>query len=247
MNRWTIYMYTFPNGKRYIGATKRSLHSRQGRNWDKYRLCRLLWPAIQEYGPENIETEILFQGFISDEEAGEMERYYIAKYKTNANRYKDPSFGYNLGDGGEGLHERHLSEERIAQLREQVSVLSEQNRSKPISEETRRRLSESHKGLSHGPMSDEVNAKISKANSRENMTWETHVRRSNSKKKKVLMLDSDGNRTVFESRDAVAKHFGVCFSMPTRWITGERTPPAGFTFYDYSPTTTEREGLCAAQ
>ena len=240
-------MYTFPNGKRYIGATKRTLTQRQGRDWVKYKLNRLLWPAIQEYGVENIKTEILFEGDVPDETAGELERFYIAEYKTNANKYKNPSYGYNLGDGGEGVHDRQLTEERKKQLREQMLIYQARNKLKPVSAETRRRQSEARKGRRFGPRSPETKAKISKANSRENMTWETHLRRSRASKRSVLMRDASGNETIFESREAVAKHFGVCYSMPTRWISGERKPPSGYTFYNYSPTTTEREGLREAQ
>ena len=247
MHHWTIYMYTFPNGKRYVGATMQRLHARQGKDWNRYKLCRLLWPAIQEFGVDNIKTDILFKGYITDEEAGALEQHYIALYKTNASRYQNPSYGYNLGDGGEGLHNRQISEERKEVLRAQMEILRAQNQQRPVSEETRRRISEGNKGRIAGPMSEETKAKISKANSRENMTWETHIRRSKASKRPVLMVDDFGNKTIFESREAVAKHFGVCFSMPTRWISGERKPPAGFHFYDYSPTTTERGGLCAAQ
>ena len=236
-------MYTFPNGKRYIGATKRTLAQRQGRDWNRYKLNRLLWPAIQEYGIENIKTDILFEGDVPDETAGEMERFYIAEYKTNANRYNNPSYGYNLGDGGEGVHDRHLSEERKQQLREQVLVLQAHNRLRPVSEETRRRQSEARKGKHFGPMSPEAKAKLSKANSRENMTWETHLRRSRASKKKTVMEDSEGNITIFDCRQDVAARFGVSCATVSRWINGTRSNYNGYKFYDYSPTTTEREGL----
>ena len=49
INRWTIYMYTFPNGKRYIGATTRSLSQRRGVDWSKYKRNKILTNAIQEF------------------------------------------------------------------------------------------------------------------------------------------------------------------------------------------------------
>lgn len=240
MNHWTIYCYTFPNQKRYVGATKRKLMYRQGSldgGWKRYQNCRLLWPAIQEYGIKSINVSILFEGDISDEEAAEKERYYIALFKTNAKRYHDPSFGYNLGDGGEGLKQRHLSEERKEQLRVQLSEA--QKTPKYVSDETRRRQSVAKLGTHRGVMSQETKDKISRANSRENMSEETHIKRSNAKKKQVLVRDHNGNDMIFESGEEAAKRFGVAGSMISRWISGERRPPAGYTFHHYSPTTTE--------
>ena len=93
INRWTIYMYTFPNGKRYIGATTRTLVQRQGIDWSKYKRCKLLYDAIQEFGTENIEQTILFEGLMENRIASELESFFIEAYKTNANRYSDPSYG----------------------------------------------------------------------------------------------------------------------------------------------------------
>ena len=234
MNNWTIYMYTFPNGKRYIGATKQPLCLRQGSlesGWAKYRNCRLLWEAIQEFGVESIEQSILFQGEITNEEASEMERHYIALYKTNANRYRNPSFGYNLGDGGEGLLPRQLSEERRRVLAAQMKNQGWLNRGKCVSEETRRRQSVAKLGTKRGPMSEETKKKIGLANSLENMSPEERQHRSDSKKQPVYAYNSTtGEEIIFDSGEDAAGYFGVRSSSITRWINGTRTPRNGFRF-----------------
>ena len=52
---WIIYMYTFPNGKRYVGKTSTSLKDRQGgANWVGYRHCTVLMKAVKKYGVEKI-------------------------------------------------------------------------------------------------------------------------------------------------------------------------------------------------
>ena len=61
LRHWIVYMYTFPNGKRYVGKTKRTLAQRQGAEFKGYRHCTLLWNAIQKYGVENIKQEVLFE------------------------------------------------------------------------------------------------------------------------------------------------------------------------------------------
>jgi len=63
VNTWIIYMYIFPNGKRYIGKTKRTLAQRKvnSETWEGYSKCPLLWKAIQKYGVVNIKEVILIK------------------------------------------------------------------------------------------------------------------------------------------------------------------------------------------
>lgn len=99
--KYIVYMYTFPNGKRYVGKTSRTLRIRQGHNWENYDECPALFNAIQKYGIKNIKQEILVEGLMTKDESSEIEKYYIALYKTNCNRYRNPEYGYNLTDGGD--------------------------------------------------------------------------------------------------------------------------------------------------
>ena len=101
--KWIIYMYTFPNGKRYIGKTSRELCERQGSSsFIDYKGRTLLWRAIKKYGADSIKQDVLVEGYMSDEQASVYEVKYIAEYKTNCCRYQNPSYGYNMTDGGEG-------------------------------------------------------------------------------------------------------------------------------------------------
>lgn len=99
--KYIIYMYTFPNGKRYVGKTSKTLKQRQGTDWTNYDECPALFNAINKYKPENIKQEILVEGLMTKDESSEIEKYYIALYKTNCNRYRNPEYGYNLTDGGD--------------------------------------------------------------------------------------------------------------------------------------------------
>ena len=114
IKKWIIYMYTFPNGKRYIGKTHRELDERQGSsNFANYKHSTLLWKAIEKYGADNIKQDILVEDYMRDEQASLYEMQYIDKYKTNYCRYNNPSYGYNLTDGGEGaLGFIHTDEEK---------------------------------------------------------------------------------------------------------------------------------------
>lgn len=237
-----IYMYTFPNGKKYIGKTKRSMSQRQGSDWSGYKRCRLLWNAIQKYGTENIKTDILFEGTLTDEEASKLECFYIEKYKTNACKYKNPSYGYNLTDGGEGISGCVFTEERLEKLLAQLNEAIDKRRGKPLSDEHKQKLSESHKGLRKGyKLSEETKVKIGKANSLENISEETRKRKSLGHMKKVKATHIEtGEVLIFNSRHEVAEYFGVRDSTVSRWINKTRNAPNNYIFENYSPTTTER-------
>lgn len=247
MNTWTIYMYTFPNGKRYIGKTKRRLSQRQGNTttWSGYRNCTLLWKAIQKYGVENIQQTILVSEIMEDSKANEMEKQYIEFYKTSVKKY-GAEYGYNLTAGGDGVTDVCYSEEERQRHIKQMCENGRKHKGIPLSEEHKRKLSEAKTGSRHPlygrHLSDEVKMKIGKANSKENMSEETRKRRSDSKKKKIIATSlKDGSSLVFSSSTEAAKYFHVHFTTMSQWCHGTRRPSIPYTFQIYSPTTTERE------
>ena len=101
--KWIIYMYTFPSGKRYVGKTSQSLKDRQeGPSWTGYGNSTILMKAVRKYGIENIQEEILFENNMTDEYAARLEQICILLFKANCLRFSDPTYGYNMTDGGEG-------------------------------------------------------------------------------------------------------------------------------------------------
>lgn len=92
---WTVYAHISPNGKMYVGITSINLKHRwnSGRG---YRYHPHLWSAIQKYGWENFQHEIIAYG-LTREEAGHMEQLLINKLDL-----MEPKKGYNLTPGGEG-------------------------------------------------------------------------------------------------------------------------------------------------
>lgn len=240
VRRWTIYMYTFPNGKRYIGKTCYSMSRRQRDSlWSGYKNCTLLWNAIQKYGTENITQSILFVDNMTSAEASRLEQICILLFKSNANRFSNPSFGYNLTDGGEGVSgTKRRDNAHMTQVKEMIAG----RRGRKLTDEHKEKLRLAHIGSKRGTMSDETKRKIGAANSRDNMSEETKLRRSNSKKKKVVAIsDETHERTVFDSVSDAAYYFNVAPSAVSRWCNGVRKPTNGYIFDYYLPTTTERE------
>ena len=242
INHWIIYMYTFPNGKRYIGKTKRTLSARQGCNFNRYDSCTVLWNAIQKYGVENIQQEILFENDMTDEYASRLEQICILLFKTNCNKFSNPKYGYNLTDGGEGLTGWHPDKERLEVLRAQLREIAEKRKGTHPSEETRRKQSEAKKGKPGRPMSDEVRRKLSLANSNATMSDETRMRRAKvyeERKKAVIATNRQtGEQIIFNSMQDVAHFFNVGASTVTRWCKKLRKPSVDYDF-DYLSTNND--------
>lgn len=100
-----VYCYTNKrNNKKYIGITSRTLEERKSSHiYEAYNKNSLTYNtpfkrAIRKYGLENFKEEVLHNN-VSNEQACELEKYYIKKYKTYY-KYSN-SNGYNATLGGE--------------------------------------------------------------------------------------------------------------------------------------------------
>lgn len=85
------------NKKSYIGITSSSIKVRSGKNGRNYSECPHFWNAIQKYGWDNFDHNVLFSGLTHDE-ACEIEKKLIRELKTY-----DPEIGYNIASGGDGF------------------------------------------------------------------------------------------------------------------------------------------------
>lgn len=98
-----VYQHIAPNGKRYIGIAESTEH-RWRSNGIAYKTCPVFWNAIQKYGWDNIEHEVLIDG-LTRKEAEDFEQYLIKEWNT-----KTPN-GYNITNGGTGGRTHEWSEE----------------------------------------------------------------------------------------------------------------------------------------
>lgn len=157
-NTWCVYCHQNKiNGKKYFGITSRKPQYRWGSKGNCYSFY--FGRAIVKYGWNNFEHLILFSG-LDKETAIMFEQYLIAEFKT-----KDKLFGYNLTDGGDGALNPSM---------ETRKRLSERQKGHIVTEETRRKLSESNKGK-HNP-SAETRAKISVGNKGKVMSAEARAK-----------------------------------------------------------------------
>lgn len=129
-DKYCVYIHTNKiNGKKYVGQTCQKPEYRWGKNGRGYRSETYFGKAIQKYGWNNFEHEIIASN-LTQEEAKNFEILLIDKLDT-----MNPDKGYNLTKGGEGTvgvvrSDEWKEKQRQAQL------------GKNISEETRKLISE---------------------------------------------------------------------------------------------------------
>lgn len=168
---WTVYIHTNKfNNKVYIGITSALPRDRWGANGCNYqkRQHPVFASAIKKYGWDNFD-HIIFAENLTEDEAKHMEILLIALYKSNCRRYKSPSYGYNMTDGGDGHKGYSPSEETRKKISEANSNPSEETRCKmrearlgtKASEETKKKISEAHKNLPHAPHTEETKRRLS--------------------------------------------------------------------------------------
>ena len=167
-----IYSIASPTGRIYIGQARNI--NRRKNNYKKLQ-CKTqtkLYRSLKKYGWENHVFEIIH--ICSESELDELEMFYIRKYnsvisglnlmsgRTNGNHSEESKKKISIGLKGKPKSE---------QARKNM-LIARRKRKTEISDETRKRLSESHKGQiawNKGmPHSKETRQKISQANSGEN-------------------------------------------------------------------------------
>lgn len=134
---YTVYQHICPNGKSYFGITRVDPEKRWA-NGHGYASNEYFQNAINKYGWKNITHKII-KTSLTKEEAMQMERDLIARYKTNSRDH-----GYNITSGGEctGKHseetKQKISENRIGKG---------SRKGYHHTEEAKKKMSESHKGM----------------------------------------------------------------------------------------------------
>ena len=128
----------------------------------------LLAKAKRKYGFENFEKEILYSRIQYKETADAMERFAIAKERALGKAE------YNIADGGEGSAGFHHTDETRRRL-------SESHKGNHPSEETKRKLSEAHKGKHP---SEETKRKLSESHKGNLPSEETRQKMSEARKGK---------------------------------------------------------------
>lgn len=167
---YTVYQHKNKlNGKMYFGITSRIPEERWGSNGCKYKSTPHFYSAIQKYGWDNFEHNILYKN-LTKEEACNIEKKLIDKYKTQNNE-----FGYNILDGGQVTKLPKEVKEKMSKAmmgnknglgypcsEEKKSKISKAQKGKHLSKEHKKKLSEAAKKR-HVPCSEDKKKKLSQS------------------------------------------------------------------------------------
>ena len=236
MKKFYVYIHTCPNGKKYVGLTTTEPKKRWGSNGVRYKSNKHFYSAIQKYGWDNIEHQVIEIDTMS-------EMYYLEKYLISYYHSNKKEFGYNKSIGGEksgaGCHlsietrhklseakkgnqyhkGKHHSAEAKAKMKGRIPwnkgipcseeykrKISESNKGKSRSEETRRKISETKKGK---PISDEQKRKISEAKKGKPISDEQKRKMSESHKGKSRSEETKHKISeTLKRRNAIKKELG---------------------------------------
>lgn len=141
---YTVYVHTCPNGKKYVGITKRECAERWGKDGNRYKTNLHFWNAICKYGWDKIKHEVLYSD-LTKKEAEQKEQELIAKYKSNR-----CEFGYNQTAGGDGVREYRHTQETKQKISEKVKGKNHPLYGTHPKAETREKWSKQRKGKQTG-------------------------------------------------------------------------------------------------
>lgn len=176
---YNIYVHIFPDGRKYVGSTKKQNPNGRWKGGSGYRKHhKTFFNEIKSVGWNNIQHQII-ETVEDKKTALKREEYYTLLWRTN-----EPEFGFNINAGNKPNNE----------IKQKIS---ESNKGKTHSEESRRKNSESHKGKTPWnkgrklqTFTEEHRAKISSA-------LKGHV--SPNKGTKLVMVD--GRRTYVKKTE----------------------------------------------
>lgn len=204
---YKVYKHTTPSGKVYIGITKQLDPNDRWINGHGYKKNQYFWKAICKYGWDNITHEILHSN-LTKAEAELLEIQLINEYNSI-----DPSYGYNLQEGGNAASPSDETRKKMseAQKGEKSHFYNVKGENHPLwgrelSTEVKQKISESRKGKCCGennhnygkPLSDETKQKLSKSIKKH---WQEHDHPMTGKK-----LSPEHIKKISESRKG--KHLG---------------------------------------
>jgi len=150
IKQWVIYKITSPSGRIYIGKSsswEKRLNSYKNLNGAKSQ--PILFNSFNKYGFKNHLIEVIDTFYGNSNYASGKEIFWIRSYMSNSKKWKkhyNIIDGLNMTDGGEGmLGYKYSDESREKMSKSRKGKPKYKLRGRPLSEETKRKLSEKAK------------------------------------------------------------------------------------------------------
>lgn len=211
-----IYIAQAPNGKCYVGQTKRHPEQRLQEH-AKYATCRVIHHAIKKYGLENFDIDWIE---VPDDELDAYEVKVIAKLECMV-----PN-GYNLTSGGEATEYSAETRAKMSKVHtkrmkdpESRAKISATLKGHAVSEETRAKISVAVKGKRIGhKLSAETRAKIGASNKGKTRTVEHRMEMSARRLGRVFTVEEimhalENHKTM----KAAAASLGMTYQTLWKW------------------------------
>ena len=220
---YLVYKHTNKiNNKVYIGITSRNANERWGNNGINYKNSSYFYSAIQKYGWDNFNHEILFTGLTKDD-ACNKEIELIAFYKSS-----DKAFGYNMTTGGECCHMTEEAKQKLSK-----ALMGNKNGfGKPCSKEKAEKISKAQLGKK---VTEETRLKQSIAASKRHVpcsdSKKIKLQNSYPKMKKVYCLETN---TIYKSVQECARQLNLQATLVSKVCKGKSLTTGGYhlKYYD---------------
>ena len=222
---YTVYQHKNKmNGKIYIGITMQEPEKRWGTNGNNYKTSPHFYLAIQKYGWDNFEHNILFKN-LSYEDACQKEQELI-QYYNSMNR----DFGYNSTSGGDIFIMNEETKQKISH-----SMKGNKNGvGYPCSEEKKRKISEAQKGRQ---FTEEHKQKLSEAAKKRNVpcseTKKQKLSQTYPNKRKVYCEELD---TIYESVQECGRQLDIPATNISKLCNGRGKTLKGYHLRYYNDT-----------
>ena len=221
---YTVYQHKNKiNGKIYIGITSQKPEDRWGSQGCNYKSSPHFYSAIQKYGWDNFEHNILFTD-LTKEQACLKEQELIKEYNS-MNR----EFGYNSTSGGDIFTMNEETKQKISQ-----AMIGNQNGlGHPCSEEEKEKISNAQKGRK---FTEEHKQKLSEAAKNRHVPCseeKKQILKEKSHKKSVYCEELD---KIFESVQECSRQLGIPATNISKLCNGRGKTLKGYHLKYYNDT-----------
>ena len=220
---YTVYQHRNKiNGKVYIGITMQTPEQRW-RHGEGYKSSPHFYAAIQKYGWDNFEHNILFQN-LTKEEACKKEQELIAKYNSMNREYR-----YNSTSGGDIF----VMNEEIKQKISQSLMGNKNGLGHPCSEEKKKKISEAQKGRR---LTEEHKQKLSEAAKKRHTPCSEQAKENIRKASHKKPVYCEELNKVFESVQECSRQLGIPATNISKLCNGRGKTLKGYHLKYYDDT-----------
>ena len=221
---YTVYQHKNKiNGKVYIGITSQKPEQRWGSQGCNYKSSPHFYSAIQKYGWDNFEHNILFTE-LTKEQACLKEQELIKEYNS-MNR----EFGYNSTSGGDIFTMNEETKQKISQ----AMMGNQNNLGHPCSEEKKKKISNAQKGRE---FTEKHKQKLSEAAKNRHVPCsedKKQILKEKSHKKPVYCEELD---KIFESVQECGRQLGIPATNISKLCNGRGKTLKGYHLRYYNDT-----------